>query len=88
MTRKQQGEAAKNDFTVFVHGTVAAAVGEFVNTAIFLTIAFAGVLPNLWSAILAAWIVKVIVGTLAMPILVTGRRILARAAPRRVLARR
>lgn len=77
--RRAPSDGAMKDGAIFLHGTIAAAVGEFVNTAIFLTVAFSGILPDLWNAIMVAWIVKVIIGTSAMPILVIGRRILDRA---------
>jgi uncharacterized integral membrane protein (TIGR00697 family) len=57
---------------------LSAATGQFVNSAIFVGIAFKNVVPSVSLMILAAWIVKVLAGMLGIPVFLLGRAILRR----------
>lgn len=50
-------------------------VGQLLNTALFMTVAFAGILPNVWLAIIVVWVLKVLAAFVGVPFLVAGRRL-------------
>jgi uncharacterized integral membrane protein (TIGR00697 family) len=61
-----------------VRGNLATAVGELVNSFLFILIGYYGVLPNLMAAIIVTWLSKVAVAFLGMPVLAIGRSMLTR----------
>jgi uncharacterized PurR-regulated membrane protein YhhQ (DUF165 family) len=74
--RTNQITGLRATLSLLYRGNISAAAGEFVNTVLFIGIAFWGILPNLAEAILGGWVVKVAVGFFGMPVLAAGRRLI------------
>ncbi len=61
---------------LWARNTVSTIVSQGIDSVIFLSIAFYGVLPNFWGVVLTTWVIKVSLAVIDTPFIYLARRFL------------